>query len=107
MRIAQEEIFGPVIGILRASNFEDALAKANGVASGSCRQHRHQRPAKAFQLPTASKQALSRSSRPQVLHCFPLWRLQKFQRQHLQREQGQSAAEFIHAQREPIYVGHG
>ncbi len=34
MRIAQEEIFGPVIGILRAKNFEDAVEIANGVKFG-------------------------------------------------------------------------
>ena len=34
MQIAQEEIFGPVIGIIRAKNFEDALEKANGIGFG-------------------------------------------------------------------------
>ena len=34
MKIAQEEIFGPVIGIIRARNFEDALEKANGIGFG-------------------------------------------------------------------------
>jgi aldehyde dehydrogenase (NAD+) len=34
MRIAQEEIFGPVIGILRAKNFDDAVVQANGVRFG-------------------------------------------------------------------------
>jgi aldehyde dehydrogenase (NAD+) len=34
MRIAQEEIFGPVIGILRARDFEDALFKANTIGYG-------------------------------------------------------------------------
>jgi RHH-type proline utilization regulon transcriptional repressor/proline dehydrogenase/delta 1-pyrroline-5-carboxylate dehydrogenase len=28
-RIAQEEIFGPVLGVMKAANFEDALAIAN------------------------------------------------------------------------------
>jgi alpha-ketoglutaric semialdehyde dehydrogenase len=34
MTIAQEEIFGPVISVLRARDFEDALEKANGIAFG-------------------------------------------------------------------------
>jgi len=34
MRIAQEEIFGPVIGVIRAKNFDDALDKANGIGFG-------------------------------------------------------------------------
>jgi alpha-ketoglutaric semialdehyde dehydrogenase len=34
MTIAQEEIFGPVISILRAKNLDDAIEKANGIAFG-------------------------------------------------------------------------
>lgn len=34
MRIAQEEIFGPLIGIIRACDFEDALQKANDIGYG-------------------------------------------------------------------------
>jgi aldehyde dehydrogenase (NAD+) len=34
MRIAQEEIFGPVIGVIRAKNVDDALEKANGIGFG-------------------------------------------------------------------------
>jgi acyl-CoA reductase-like NAD-dependent aldehyde dehydrogenase len=34
MRIAQEEIFGPVIGIIRAKNFDEAIEIANGVKFG-------------------------------------------------------------------------
>lgn len=34
MRIAQEEIFGPVVSIIRAKNFEDAVEKANSVKFG-------------------------------------------------------------------------
>ena len=33
-RLAQEEIFGPVIGIVRARDLDDALAKANAVGYG-------------------------------------------------------------------------
>ncbi len=33
-RLAQEEIFGPIIGIVRARDLEDALAKANAVGFG-------------------------------------------------------------------------
>jgi aldehyde dehydrogenase (NAD+) len=34
MRVAQEEIFGPVIGLIRARDFEDALTKANTIGYG-------------------------------------------------------------------------
>ncbi len=34
MRLAQEEIFGPVIGVIRAKDFDDAIAKANGIGFG-------------------------------------------------------------------------
>ena len=34
MQIAQEEIFGPVLSVLRARDFEDALEKANQIAYG-------------------------------------------------------------------------
>ena len=33
-RLAQEEVFGPVVGILRARDLDDALLKANGVGYG-------------------------------------------------------------------------
>ncbi|HZU23716.1 MAG TPA: L-glutamate gamma-semialdehyde dehydrogenase [Terriglobales bacterium] len=33
-RIAQEEIFGPVLGVIKARNFDDALAIANGTEFG-------------------------------------------------------------------------
>jgi aldehyde dehydrogenase (NAD+) len=34
MRIAQEEIFGPVVSVIRARGFEEALAAANSVRFG-------------------------------------------------------------------------
>ena len=34
MRIAQEEVFGPVIGIIRAKDADDAVEKANGIGFG-------------------------------------------------------------------------
>jgi aldehyde dehydrogenase (NAD+) len=34
MRIAQEEVFGPVLGLMVASDFEDAMRLANGVKFG-------------------------------------------------------------------------
>ena len=36
MRIAQEEIFGPVVGLLRAKDFEEAVEMANNVKFGLC-----------------------------------------------------------------------
>lgn len=34
MRIAQEEIFGPVVGVIRAGSIDDAIEKANAVGFG-------------------------------------------------------------------------
>ena len=34
MRIAQEEVFGPVLGLMVADDFEDAMKLANGVRFG-------------------------------------------------------------------------
>lgn len=34
MRIAQEEIFGPVLSVIRVKDFEEALVVANGVKYG-------------------------------------------------------------------------
>jgi aldehyde dehydrogenase (NAD+) len=34
MRIAQEEIFGPVVSVIKAENLEDAIRIANGTAYG-------------------------------------------------------------------------
>lgn len=36
MRIAQDEIFGPVIGILRTHGIDDAIEKANAISFGLC-----------------------------------------------------------------------
>ena len=36
MRIAQEEIFGPVIGIIRAKDINDAIEKTNAIPFGLC-----------------------------------------------------------------------
>jgi acyl-CoA reductase-like NAD-dependent aldehyde dehydrogenase len=36
MRLAREEVFGPVVGIIEVENFEEALAVANGVDVGLC-----------------------------------------------------------------------
>jgi aldehyde dehydrogenase (NAD+) len=34
MRVAQEEIFGPVTSVIRCDGFDDAVAKANGIEYG-------------------------------------------------------------------------
>lgn len=36
MRIACEEVFGPVVGIIQVADFDDAMAVANGVDVGLC-----------------------------------------------------------------------
>lgn len=50
MRIAQEEIFGPVLAILRVRNFEEALAVANGVKYGLTSSIFSSDPARIFRF---------------------------------------------------------
>ena len=40
MRIAREEVFGPVIAIIPVENFDEAIAVANGVDVGLSASHR-------------------------------------------------------------------
>ena len=41
MRIAREEIFGPVASVIRARDYDEALAIANDTAVRSGRRHLH------------------------------------------------------------------
>ena len=64
-RLAQEEIFGPVVGIIRARDLDDAIFKANAVGYGLAGERRDQRPApRAARSSTASRPASSRSTSP-------------------------------------------
>ena len=57
MRIAQEEIFGPVISVIRARNFDDALEKANGIGFGLSASVVTNDLNRALRLPIASTRA--------------------------------------------------
>lgn len=50
MAIAQEEIFGPVLVVLRAHDFDDAVRLANGVAFGLSASVQTQNLARAFEF---------------------------------------------------------
>lgn len=50
MAIAQEEIFGPVLAVLRADDFEDAVRLANGVAFGLSASVQTQNLSRAFEF---------------------------------------------------------
>ena len=41
MRIAREEIFGPVACVIRAKDYDEALALANDTEFGLSLRHRH------------------------------------------------------------------
>jgi acyl-CoA reductase-like NAD-dependent aldehyde dehydrogenase len=58
MRIAQEEIFGPVLAVMRASDFDDALRLANGVAFGLASSVYTRDLAKALRFATESSVGL-------------------------------------------------
>ncbi len=55
MRIAQEEIFGPVISLIRAKNFDEALEIANGVKFGLSASLYSQDMAKAMRFTERSE----------------------------------------------------
>lgn len=107
MRIAQEEIFGPVIGILRASNFEDALAKANGIGFGLAASIVTNDLQKAFQFANRIEAGVVKINEPTTgLALQAPFGGFKNSSANTFKEQGQSAAEF-YSRTKTIYVGHG
>ncbi len=107
MRIAQEEIFGPVIGIMRASDFEDALGKANGIGFGLSAAVITNDLQKAFQFANRIDAGVVKINEPTTgLALQAPFGGFKHSSANTFKEQGQAAIEF-YTRTKTIYVGHG
>ncbi|MDP9317377.1 MAG: aldehyde dehydrogenase family protein [Chloroflexota bacterium] len=107
MRIAQEEIFGPVIGVMRARDFDDALGKANavgyGLAAGVVTNDLH----KAFAFANNIDAGVVKINQPTTgLALQAPFGGFKHSSSNTFKEQGQAAIEF-YTRTKTIYVGHG
>lgn len=107
MRIAQEEIFGPVVGIIRAKDFEDALAKANGIGFGLSASVVTNDLQKAFQFANRIDAGVVKINEPTTgLALQAPFGGFKHSSANTFKEQGQAAVEF-YTRTKTIYVGHG
>ncbi len=107
MRIAQEEIFGPVIGILRARDFEDALSKANDIGFGLAASVVTNDLQKAFQFANRIEAGVVKINEPTTgLALQAPFGGFKHSSANTFKEQGQAAVEF-YTRTKTIYVGHG
>ncbi|MCL4488627.1 MAG: aldehyde dehydrogenase family protein [Chloroflexi bacterium] len=107
MRIAQEEIFGPVISILRAANFEDALRLANGIGFGLSAAIMTRDLAKAFEFANRVDAGVVKINEPTTgLALQAPFGGFKHSSANTFKEQGQAAAEF-YTRTKTVYVAHG
>ncbi|MFN8495241.1 MAG: aldehyde dehydrogenase family protein [Caldilineaceae bacterium] len=107
MRIAQEEIFGPVISIIRAKDFDDALAKANGIGFGLSAAVVTNDLQKAFQFANRIDAGVVKINEPTTgLALQAPFGGFKHSSANTFKEQGQAAIEF-YTRTKTIYVGHG
>jgi hypothetical protein len=85
MRIAREEIFGPVIGILHAVDLEDAIEKANSIGSGSRWDYHPRSPAGLhFRQPCGGGGCENQRADHRAGFTSAFRWIQTIQRQHLQ-----------------------
>jgi aldehyde dehydrogenase (NAD+) len=107
MRIAQEEIFGPVVGIIRAQDFDDALVKANGIGFGLSASVVTNDLQKAFQFANRIEAGVVKINQPTTgLALQAPFGGFKHSSANTFKEQGQAAVEF-YTRTKTIYVGHG
>ncbi|RIK51710.1 MAG: aldehyde dehydrogenase family protein [Chloroflexi bacterium] len=107
MRIAQEEIFGPVIGILRAKNFDDAVEKANAIGFGLSAGVVTNNLQRAFQFANRIEAGVVKINEPTTgLALQAPFGGFKHSSANTFKEQGQAAIEF-YTRIKTIYVGHG
>ncbi len=107
MRIGQEEIFGPVISIIRATDFEDALAKANGIGFGLAAAVITNDLQKAFQFANRIDAGVVKINEPTTgLALQAPFGGFKHSSANTFKEQGQAAIEF-YTRTKTIYIGHG
>jgi aldehyde dehydrogenase (NAD+) len=107
MRIAQEEIFGPVIGVIRARDFDDALVKTNAIGYGLVAGVVTTNLQKAFAFANTVDAGVVKINQPTTglaLHA-PFGGF-KHSSSNTFKEQGQAAIEF-YTRTKTVYVGHG
>ncbi len=107
MRIAQEEIFGPVISIIRARDFDDALAKANDIGFGLSAGIVTNDLRKAFNFANRIEAGVVKINEPTTgLALQAPFGGFKHSSANTFKEQGQAAVEF-YTRTKTVYVGHG
>ncbi|HXF61647.1 MAG TPA: aldehyde dehydrogenase family protein [Caldilineaceae bacterium] len=107
MRIAQEEIFGPVIGIIRAKDFDDAIEKANDIGFGLSAGVVTNNLQRAFQFANRIEAGVVKINEPTTgLALQAPFGGFKHSSANTFKEQGQAAIEF-YTRIKTIYVGHG
>ncbi len=107
MTIAQEEIFGPVISLIRARNFDDALEKANTIGFGLAAGIVTNDLKKAFNFANRIEAGVVKINEPTTgLALQAPFGGFKSSSANTFKEQGQSAIEF-YTRLKTIYVSHG
>ncbi len=107
MRIAQEEIFGPVISIIRAASFDDAVEKANGIGFGLSAGVVTNNLQAAFQFANRIDAGVVKINEPTTgLALQAPFGGFKHSSANTFKEQGTAAIEF-YTRIKTIYVGHG
>jgi aldehyde dehydrogenase (NAD+) len=107
MRIAQEEIFGPVISVIRAKDVDDAIEKANGIGFGLSAGIVTNDLHKAFTFAERIEAGVVKINEPTTglaLHV-PFGGF-KHSSANTFKEQGQSAIEF-YTRVKTVYLKHG
>lgn len=107
MRIAQEEIFGPVISIMRARNFDQALEFANNISFGLSAGVVTTNLQSAFQFANRIEAGVVKINEPTTgLALQAPFGGFKQSSANTFKEQGQAAMEF-YTRTKTVYVGHG
>jgi aldehyde dehydrogenase (NAD+) len=107
MRIAQEEIFGPVIGIMRARDFDDALEKANAIGFGLAAGIVTTNLQRAFQFANGIDAGVVKVNEPTTgLALQAPFGGFKHSSANTFKEQGSAAIDF-YTRIKTVYVGHG
>jgi aldehyde dehydrogenase (NAD+) len=107
MTIAQEEIFGPVISLIRAKDFDDALEKANTIGFGLAAGIVTNDLKKAFNFANRIEAGVVKVNEPTSgLALQAPFGGFKSSSANTFKEQGQSAIEF-YTRLKTIYVSHG
>lgn len=107
MRIAQEEIFGPVISIMRARNFDEAVEYANNISFGLSAGVVTTNLQRAFQFANRIEAGVVKINEPTTgLALQAPFGGFKQSSANTFKEQGQAAMDF-YTRTKTVYVGHG